>query len=34
MSAYLICNITVTDPVGFGRYRELAAPIIAQFGGR
>ena len=34
MSAYLICNIKVTDPVGFGRYRELAAPLIAQFGGR
>jgi uncharacterized protein (DUF1330 family) len=34
MSAYLIANITVTDPVGFAAYRDQVAPMIATFGGR
>ena len=34
MAAYLIANITVTDPVKFGEYRDKVAPMIARFGGR
>ena len=34
MSAYLIANITVTDPAGFAAYRDQVAPMIAAFGGR
>lgn len=34
MSAYLIANISVTDPVGFAAYRDRVAPMIAAFGGR
>lgn len=34
MAAYIIGNITVTDPEGYGRYRDQVAPVIAQYGGR
>lgn len=34
MAAYLIANITVNDPKGFGEYRDQVAPMIAAFGGR
>ncbi len=34
MSAYLFANLAVTDPAGFGKYRDLVAPLIARFGGR
>ena len=34
MAAYLIANIQVHDPKGFGEYREKVAPMIAAFGGR
>ncbi len=34
MSAYLIANIKVTDPVAFATYREQVAPMIAAHGGR
>ncbi|WP_456307336.1 DUF1330 domain-containing protein [Paeniroseomonas aquatica] len=34
MSAYLIANITVTDPTGFAAYRDRVAPMIAAHGGR
>ena len=34
MSAYLIVDIDVTDPVGYQTYRELVAPIVAAASGR
>lgn len=34
MAAYLIANITVTDPARFAQYREQVAPMIAAHGGR
>jgi uncharacterized protein (DUF1330 family) len=34
MSAYLIANLRVKDPVRFGEYRDKVAPMIARFGGR
>ena len=34
MSAYVIVDIQVTDPVGYEEYRKLAPPIVAAFGGK
>jgi uncharacterized protein (DUF1330 family) len=34
MAAYLIANITVTDPAGFEAYRLAVPAVIARFGGR
>jgi uncharacterized protein (DUF1330 family) len=34
MKAYLISQAVVTDPEAWERYREIAAPAIAQHGGR
>jgi uncharacterized protein (DUF1330 family) len=34
MAAYLIANITVTDPTSFAEYGRQVAPMIAAFGGR
>lgn len=34
MAAYLIANITVTDPEGFAAYRAGVPAVIARFGGR
>jgi uncharacterized protein (DUF1330 family) len=34
MTAYVILDIKVTDPEKFARYRELAPPAIAAYGGR
>lgn len=34
MAAYLIANITITDPARFSQYREAVAPMIAAHGGR
>ncbi|HJU15431.1 MAG TPA: DUF1330 domain-containing protein [Stellaceae bacterium] len=34
MPAYIIAEITVTDPAGYEPYRPLAAASIARFGGR
>jgi uncharacterized protein (DUF1330 family) len=34
MAAYLIANITVTDPAGFEAYRQAVPAVIARFGGR
>lgn len=34
MPAYLIANIEVTDPAGFGRYRDAVPAVIAAHGGR
>lgn len=34
MSAYLIAQLTVTDPEDFGRYREAVTGLVARYGGR
>ena len=34
MPAYLISQITVRDPATYERYKELAPPSIASYGGR
>ena len=34
MSAYIIADIQVSDPVAYDDYRPLAAASIARFGGR
>jgi len=34
MAAYVVLDIEVTDPEKFARYRELAPPAIAAYGGR
>jgi uncharacterized protein (DUF1330 family) len=34
MSAYVIIDIDVHDPETYARYRELAPPIVAKYGGR
>ena len=34
MPAYLIANITVTDPEAFKAYGALVPAVIAKFGGR
>ena len=34
MSAYLIAQLTVTDPEGFGRYRDAVTERVARYGGR
>ena len=34
MSAYVIVQIDIHDPATYERYKELAPPSIAQYGGR
>lgn len=34
MAAYLIGNITITDPERFPAYRERVPAVIAQYGGQ
>lgn len=34
MAAYVVVQIRITDPETYARYRELAPPSIAQYGGR
>jgi uncharacterized protein (DUF1330 family) len=34
MKAYLIANITVTDPERYPSYRTAVPPVVAQYGGR
>ncbi|MEH2476459.1 uncharacterized protein (DUF1330 family) [Nitrobacteraceae bacterium AZCC 2161] len=34
MAAYVISEVDVRDPAGFEAYRTMAAPTIAQYGGR
>lgn len=34
MSAYVIANLTVTDPEQLGRYAELVPATIEKYGGR
>ncbi len=34
MSAYVIVDIEVTDPVGYEDYKQLAQDAVAHYGGR
>lgn len=34
MTAYVIVDIDVTDPVGYDEYKKLAPAAVAAFGGR
>lgn len=34
MAAYVISEVEARDPSGFETYRSMAAPTIAQYGGR
>lgn len=34
MSAYVILDTEVTDPDAYARYRELATPALAAYGGK
>ncbi len=34
MTAYLVVELAITDPVEFARYRELVPPTIAAYDGR
>jgi uncharacterized protein (DUF1330 family) len=34
MSAYVVVDIDVTDPVRYEEYKKLAAPTVAAYGGR
>jgi len=34
MTAYVIADVTVTNPEGYAAYRPLAAASVAQHGGR
>jgi uncharacterized protein (DUF1330 family) len=34
MTAYIIVDIDVTDPVGYADYKELAGPTVGAFGGK
>ncbi len=34
MAAYVICDIEVTDREGYDDYKDLAAPAVAQYGGK
>ena len=34
MSAYVIVDINVTDPVGYEEYKRTAAPTVAMYGGK
>ena len=34
MSAYVIVDIEVTDPIGYEEYKKLAPATVAQYGGK
>jgi len=34
MPAYVIVDITATEPVGYEEYKKLAAPTVTMYGGR
>jgi uncharacterized protein (DUF1330 family) len=34
MAAYVIADLTITDPQGFEEYRRMVPATIAQFGGK
>lgn len=33
MTAYVVVDINVTDPVGYEEYKKLAPPSLAAYGG-
>lgn len=34
MTAYVVVDINVTDPVGYEEYKKLAPPAVALYGGK
>ena len=34
MTAYVVVDIDVTDPIGYEEYKRLAAPAVALYGGK
>ncbi len=34
MAAYVIVDIDVKEPVEYAKYKEMAAPVVAAFGGK
>jgi uncharacterized protein (DUF1330 family) len=34
MRGYVVLDVVIRDPVAYERYRELAAPAVAAYGGR
>jgi len=34
MSAYIIVEIEITDPVGYDEYKKQAAATVEQYGGK
>jgi uncharacterized protein (DUF1330 family) len=34
MAAYVIFDIDVKEPVEYARYKDMAAPVVAAFGGK
>jgi uncharacterized protein (DUF1330 family) len=34
MPGYVIAEVTVTDPPGFEKYRQMVGPTVARYGGR
>jgi uncharacterized protein (DUF1330 family) len=34
MPAYVIADVTITDPQGFEAYRQMVPPTIAKYGGK
>ncbi|MGF1628880.1 MAG: DUF1330 domain-containing protein [Kiloniellaceae bacterium] len=34
MTAYVIAQLTITDPEGFETYRQAVSPVVAAHGGR
>ena len=34
MSAYIIVEIEITDPMGYEEYKKLAGPTVEQHGGK
>jgi len=34
MTAYVIVDIQVTDPIGYEEYKKLAPPIVEYYGGK
>jgi uncharacterized protein (DUF1330 family) len=34
MPAYVVVDIDIRDPVAYERYKEMAAPTVAAYGGR
>ena len=34
MAAYVLANITITDPLGYEEYKRLVGPTLQEYGGR